>query len=202
MPKIRSKGRRRYGEDDERPYQERPRYNSGVRQVTHVFPDEIIRVNVGSEPQAASEPRLKTAMMLGLVERGDIPDKKLMAAYVVLEERDTKNVYFYSSADEPFYVFYLQKGLLSEKPEMSNQKGGYLAFGNYPEPKYHRTFRTPFDENDPSSTFESHARRMIAHRVKEMNAQRAVSADIAQYKEESEHFLVLAGELFKKHGRY
>jgi hypothetical protein len=192
MTKMRFKGRN----------ERRDRRRDGTKYVTHTFPDEVVKVDVNDEPQAASEPRLTRPTMLGLVERGDMPDKKLMAAYIILEERDTKNVYFYPSKDESFYVFYLQAGLLSMKPEMSNQRGGYLAFGNYPEPKYHTTFRTPSRADDLSSSFESHSRNIIARRVKEMVAQKAASADIARYKNEAEHFMTQTAELFRKHGHY
>jgi hypothetical protein len=43
---------------------------------------------------------------------------------------------------------------------------------------------------------------MIARRVKEMAAQKAASSDVAHYKNESEHFMALAAELFRKHGHY
>jgi len=205
MTKMRFKGRKRYGEDadqERRPYQEKPRRRDGTKYVTHTFPDEVVHVDVSDVPQTASEPRITRPTMLGVVERGDMPDKKLLAAYIVLEERDIKNVYFYPSEKELFYVFYVQAGIITEKPEMSNEKGGYLAFGNFPEPKYHTTFRTPSRADDLSSSFESHGRRMIARRVKEMAAQKAASADVTHYKNESEHFMTLAAELFRKHGHY
>ncbi|MEM5814677.1 MAG: hypothetical protein QXD77_02580 [Candidatus Aenigmatarchaeota archaeon] len=204
MTKLRLKDRKPYADDEERrPRRQWPGYQQpGTREVTHTFPDEVVRVKVTDvkKPMPLAL-RLKKPSVVGVVEHGGRKDRKLAAGYMVLETRDMNFVRLYPSPSEPLYIYYLNTGFLSEKPEKTDLNGGYVEFGNYPEPKYHWSFRTPSDVTDESACFEAHCTNVVKARALEMSMKGVKYDEIKRYVTEAKEFLHLCEELFRKHGK-
>lgn len=170
--------------------------------VTHHFPHETVSMKAVQRPVNQPQSRAQRTGMVGIVERGNFPDKRMLAGYIAEEERDGQLIRAYMSPNENFYAFRVLEGKIVKEPDGESDKGMYFYFKNYPEPIYHRTFRTPSDPDYKERTFEHHCRRLAGNRITNMVEQHVRQEAIRRYRNEIDEFLRLSGELFKKYGQF
>ena len=184
-----------------KPYAQAPPPRKTAR-VTHHFPHETVCANTEQRPVHQPQSRAQMSGMVGIVERGGFADKRMLACYLAGEERDGQFIRVYTSPDENFYAFRVLEGKIVKEPDGEGDNGMHFDFRNYPDPVYHRTFRTPHDPDYKERTFEHHCRRLAGNRITDMVGQHVRQEEIKRYRNEIEEFLKLSGDLFRKYGQF
>ena len=142
--------------------------------------------------------------IIGAVERTDKWRKRplrLVVGYLLREHRNRRNVFACFSKEDGLIVFDISTGSVATEPDETREDGYCMAFGNFPDPVYHKTFKA-CNPAEPKNGFEPHGRGLAGSRITEMRRAGTDEASIDAYKKAVDEYMSMAADMFKENGRY